>query len=42
MSSTINLHPVKKIVITVCFVPLASRVLGMISAGNRAKFIDNG
>jgi hypothetical protein len=37
--STINARPVKKIVVVVFFVPMACRVFGMISVGDRAKIL---
>jgi hypothetical protein len=42
MSSKTSLHPVKQIVIIVCFVSLAFRVLGIACVGDRANAFEDG
>jgi hypothetical protein len=42
MSSTIILHPVKKIITMVCFVTMACRIIGMMSVGDRAHVFGDG
>jgi hypothetical protein len=37
-----NLRPVKKIIIMVFFLPMACRVLGMTSVGDRANIFEDG
>jgi hypothetical protein len=41
MSRAMGLHPVKKMIFTVCFVPMACRVLGMTFVDDRANIFED-
>jgi hypothetical protein len=42
MSSTFSLHPVTKIIIIICFIPMACRVRGMTSVGDHGTIFEDG
>jgi hypothetical protein len=42
MSSTMSLHPLKKIVNKIFFVPMACRFIGMTPVGDRAHMFEDG